>query len=160
MKSEKIFSGERKVLAAGIVVVLLANAAGLTLYILEKRSGDRENTEYLERREFGQGDYEEKLTVKSEKGNQDITVQVREKEYGEEEAEEIIEQVKEEMDALIRGENKSLNKVPVSYTHLASIRRQRRLLLLTASGSWQPSMRPRRRFPRPGRPVLTEQRRR
>ena len=111
MKSEKIFSGERKVLAAGIAVVLLANAAGLTLYILEKRSGDRENTEYLERREFGQGDYEEKLTVKSEKGNQDITVQVREKEYGEEEAEEIIEQVKEEMDALIRGENKSLNKV-------------------------------------------------
>ena len=111
MKSEKIFSGERKVLAAGIAMVLLANAAGLTLYILEKRSGDRENTEYLERREFGQGDYEEKLTVKSEKGNQDITVQVREKEYGEEEAEEIIEQVKEEMDALIRGENKSLNKV-------------------------------------------------
>ena len=111
MKSEKIFSRERKVLAAGIAVVLLANAAGLTLYILEKRSGDRENTEYLERREFGQGDYEEKLTVKSEKGNQDITVQVREKEYGEEEAEEIIEQVKEEMDALIRGENKSLNKV-------------------------------------------------
>ena len=36
MKSEKIFSRERKVLAAGIAVVLLANAAGLTLYILEK----------------------------------------------------------------------------------------------------------------------------
>ena len=93
MKSEKIFSGEKKVLAAGIAVILLANIAGLTLYILEKRSGDRGNTEYLERREFGQGDYEEKLTVKSEMGNQDITVQVREKEYGAKEAEEMIEQL-------------------------------------------------------------------
>ena len=41
MKSEKIFSGEKKVLAAGIAVILLANIAGLTLYILEKRSGRR-----------------------------------------------------------------------------------------------------------------------
>ena len=41
MKSEKIFSGERKVLAAGIVVVLLANAAGLTQYISQYRSAKR-----------------------------------------------------------------------------------------------------------------------
>lgn len=111
MKFEKIFSGEKKALAAGIAVVLLANASGLALYCLENSSDGREKTEYLERREFGQGDYEEKLTVESGNGKHDITVQVREKEYGQEEAEEIIEQVKEEMDTLIRGENKSLDKV-------------------------------------------------
>ena len=111
MKFEKIFVGEKKALALGITVVLLANTAGLILYFLENKSAEKRKTEYLERRGYGQGDYEEKLTVRSEKGKQNITVYVREKEYNPEEAREILNQVKEEMEILIRGENESLDKI-------------------------------------------------
>ena len=79
MKFEKIFVGEKKALALGITVVLLANTAGLILYFLENKSAEKRKTEYLERRGYGQGDYEEKLTVRSEKGKQNITVYVRER---------------------------------------------------------------------------------
>ena len=111
MKFEKIFVGEKKALALGITVVLLANTAGLILHFLENKSAEKRKTEYLERRGYGQGDYEEKLTVRSEKGKQNITVYVREKEYNPEEAREILNQVKEEMEILIRGENESLDKI-------------------------------------------------
>ena len=111
MKFEKIFVGEKKALALGITVVLLANTAGLILYFLENKSAEKRKTEYLERRGYGQGDYEEKLTVRSEKGKQNITVYVREKEYNPEEAREILNQVKEEMEILIRGENESMDKI-------------------------------------------------
>ena len=107
MKFEKIFVGEKKALALGITVVLLANTTGLILYFLENKSAEKRKTEYLERREYGQGDYEEKLTVRSEKGKQNITVYVQEKEYNPEEAREILNQVKEEMEILIRGVNMS-----------------------------------------------------
>lgn len=111
MKYEKIVSGEKKVFAAGIAVVLLANAVGLTLYFLENKWSGRENTEYLERGEYGQGDHEEELIVKAGQDKKTITVRVREKEYGPDEAEKMFARVKEEMDALIQGENSSLDQI-------------------------------------------------
>ncbi len=111
MKYKKTLIGEKKAFAAGMAVVLLANAAGLTTYFLENKRAGKEKTEYLERREYGQGDYEEELTVKSEQGKQNITVRVREKEYGPGEAKEILSWVKDKMPSLIRGKNSGLDKI-------------------------------------------------
>ena len=77
MKYKKTLTGEKKAFAAGMAVVLLANAAGLTTYILENKRAGKEKMEYLERREYGQGDAEEELTVLSGLGQQNLTVGVR-----------------------------------------------------------------------------------
>lgn len=111
MKFEKIFSGEKKVFAAGLAVVLFANAVGLTLYFLENQWAGKENTEYLERLEYGQGDHEEELTVKAGREKKTITVRVREKEYGPDEARKILTRVKDKMDVLIQGKNSSLDQI-------------------------------------------------
>ena len=44
MKYKKTLIGEKKAFAAGMAVVLLANAAGLTTYFLENKRAGKEKT--------------------------------------------------------------------------------------------------------------------
>lgn len=111
MKFRGKLSQEKKVFAAGAVIVLAANIGAFGMWMGERKISDGEKLTSLERPDYGAGEYEEELLVEAGDGKEAVKVKVGEREYTHQEAEELLEKAKDGLEDLISGENESLDYV-------------------------------------------------
>lgn len=104
------FSQEKKIAAAGLLIIAAANAGALCMW-MGAGAADGEKLTSLERPEYGAGEYEEELLVESEGERERVRVRVGEKEYSNQEASELLRKAKDSLEERICGKNESLEYV-------------------------------------------------
>ena len=97
-------------------ILMVANTIALLIFILQML--DQNQIENMNRNSYGGGDKVEvyEATVEGEFENESIEIEVGERQYSKEEIEEIFQEILSKLDDLIKGENKSLERVEKDLT--------------------------------------------
>lgn len=85
----RIPGSRKKEVYAAAAVLVAGNVLGITMLTMEKKEAE---TRYLLRNQYGEGDYEEELYVKTNGKTQPIRIKVKEKSYEQQEIREYLEQ--------------------------------------------------------------------
>lgn len=98
-----------------VLIFLIAICIGLTAvcYLAYSGAGNEEEMEILKRPGYGEGDRKESLLVwiEGEEEGQDVEVTVQEREYTKQEKEALLQKAVLELEALMPGENTSMDEV-------------------------------------------------
>lgn len=91
----RIAGKKKKEVYAAAFIILIGNFLGAGMIITQ---AGRSSVEYLERNEYGEGDYEENLKVRTQGKQQEIQIQVKEKQYQDGEIKTYMEEAKEKLE--------------------------------------------------------------
>ncbi|MGN0399207.1 MAG: type II secretion protein F [Blautia sp.] len=110
MKFKSKISEEKNLFIISLILLFTGNASGIGITLWQYNT--RAPTHTLERREYGSGDYEEILTVRTEDGNtQEIVIRIPEKTYTPKKARELLTAAYSRLESVICGKNKSLDQI-------------------------------------------------
>ncbi len=111
-KKGKVLKGlERKEIRYIFLILILSNLMAFVLFVLNWKQASGENE--VVRNTYGEGSKKEtfKVTLEGELESEPIMVEVKEREYTQEETKEMFAQVIDALDEVILGENESFDKI-------------------------------------------------